>query len=401
MKKLLFLVAEDSYFCSHRLNLAKAAIAAGYQVAVATRCLRCTETIRAAQIQVFPLQHFSRAGVNPIRQFKLLHELQHIYRTYQPDIVHHVAIKPVIMGSLVAQWCGIKRVINALGGLGYLFTDPSPGASHPPLPRQHPHPPFGHPLPQAGEGKKKKFLRFFVCRIFRFIFSRPNSILILQNQDDVETLVKYHCLNRKRAQIIAGAGVDMNAFPITTPPAAPPVIIACVARLLWDKGIGELVKATEIIRNQGFAVNVLLYGMPDPENPASIPEAQILAWQASGIITWKGQCNDVAKAYAECHIAVLPSYREGLPKSLLEAASSGRPIVTTDVPGCREVVINGENGFLVPAKTSISLANALIKLIENEALRNQMGEAGRKRVAKYFNDPIIHEQTLALYAKSF
>ncbi len=380
MKKILFLVSEDSYFCSHRLNLARSALQAGFGVAIATKTTTHTQKIQDAGLTVFPLKHFTRAGLNPIRQCQLLLELLKIYKTYRPDIVHQVAIKPVILGSFVALWCRIPLIINALGGLGYLFTNIPPN-------------------PPVKGGVKKVILRFLTCWLFRFIFSRGNTKLILQNQDDLDTLVKAQCISdSKKISIIRGAGVDMDAFPATLFPPEPPVIIACISRLLWDKGIGELVTAARTLQEKNIAAKIILYGTPDPENPASISHEQIQGWHDSGLIIWRGHCHHVAKAYADCHIAVLPSYREGLPKTLLEAASCERPIITTDVPGCREVVQDGENGLLVPAKDSEELVNALIVLIENKALRLQMGQAGRKRVAQYFSDTLIHEATLKLYS---
>lgn len=380
MKKILFLVSEDSYFCSHRLNLARSALQAGFEVAIATKTTTHTQKIQDAGLTVFPLKHFTRAGLNPIRQCQLLLELLKIYKTYRPDIVHQVAIKPVILGSFVALWCRIPLIINALGGLGYLFTNIPPN-------------------PPVKGGVKKVVLRSLTCWLFRFIFSRGNTKLILQNQDDLDTLVKAQCISdSKKISIIRGAGVNMDAFPATLFPPEPPVIIACISRLLWDKGIGELVTAARTLQEKNIATKIILYGTPDPENPASISHEQIQGWHDSGLIIWKGHCHHVAKAYADCHIAVLPSYREGLPKTLLEAASCERPIITTDVPGCREVVQDGENGLLVPAKDSEELVNALIVLIENKALRLQMGQAGRKRVAQYFSDTLIHEATLKLYS---
>jgi len=398
MKKILFLVSEDSYFCSHRLNLARAALQAGFEVAIATKATKPTHTqkIQDAGLTLFPLKHFTRAGLNPIRQCQLLLELLKIYKMYRPDIVHQVAIKPVILGSLVGLWCRIPLIINALGGLGYLFTTDEP--LPPEIP---PSPPFskGEKTTKTTTKLKKRVLRFLTCWLFRFIFSRRNTKLILQNQDDLDTLVKAQCISDlKKISIIRGSGIDMNAFPATPFPPEPPVIIACISRLLWDKGIGELVTAARTLQEKNIAAKIILYGTPDPENPASISHEQIQEWHDSGLITWQGHCNHVAKAYADCQIAALPSYREGLPKTLLEAASCERPIVTTDVPGCREVVKDGENGLLVPAKDSEELANALIVLIENKALRLQMGQAGRKRVAQYFSDTLIYEEILKLYS---
>jgi len=382
MKKLLYLVAEDNYFCSHRLNLGKAALKAGFEVAVATRCQQHSQKITEAGLQIFPLKNFTRAGLNPIRQILAFWELYHIYKKFKPTIVHHVAMKPIVLGSLVARFCHINKVINALGGLGYLFTEDR-GSRH-------------HSFPK--KTIKKILLRKIVLSLFRYFFSQPNNTLILQNNDDLDILIKSGCLVKaSKVAIIRGAGVDMAAFPITPLPSSPPIIIACVARMLWTKGIGELIEAAKIIKEQHYPIKIKLYGAPDPDNPASISISQLQAWHDTGLIIWQGYCQEVAKAYADCHIAVLASYREGLPKSLLEAASMGRPIITTNVPGCCEVVEEGENGFLVPAKESEKLAEALIRLGTNEALRLKMGLASRKRVENYFSDHLIHHATLDLY----
>ena len=384
--RLLFLVSEDSYFCSHRLNLGKAALKAGFKVAIATKCTNHAEQIQSAGIEVFPLKNFTRAGLNPWRQWCLIRELHQIYKNYKPTIVHHVAVKPVVLGSLVAHFCGIPKIINALGGLGYLFTNVDSPATERTLYQQ-----------SKCALLKKKILGKIAYFFFKIIFSKTNSILILQNQDDLETLTNSKCIPLKQIHIIRGAGVNTQDFSMQPYISAPPIVIACVSRMLWDKGIGELVKATQILKEKELPINVLLYGMPDPENPASIPIEQLKNWHNQEIIIWKGYCDNIANAYAQCHIAVLPSYREGFPKALLEAASCGRPIVTTDVPGCRDVVINGSNGYLVPAKDSVALANALMKLCQNEELRVEMGKKGRKLIEKYFQEDIIHQQTISLY----
>lgn len=385
-KRLLFLVSEDSYFCSHRLNLGKAALKSGFEVAVATRCSTYVEQIKKSGIEVFPLKNFTRAGVNPWRQLCLIRELYRIYKSYNPAIVHHVAIKPIVLGSLIARFCGISKIINAMGGLGYLFTNASNQTKGKEFQRQN-----------KIALIKKKLLSRIACYFFKIIFSSPNSLLILQNRDDLETLIGLKCVSAQQVHIIRGAGVNIQDFPVFPLPSSSPIIIACVSRMLWDKGIGELVEAAKIIQEKNLPIKILLYGMPDPQNPASIPQEQLKNWHDKKLITWEGHCDNIANAYAKCHIAVLPSYREGLPKALLEAASCGRPIVTTDVPGCREIVINGNNGFLVPAKDIPALANALIQLSEDKDLQTQMGKKGRELVEKYFSDEIIHQQTLALY----
>lgn len=381
MKKLLYLVANDTYFCTHRINLALAAQKAGFTVALATEVSTHQKRIEQLGITVFPLRYFHRSSLNPFKQILGLYEIYKIYKFYKPDVVHQVALKPVVFGTLVANWLKVPKIINALGGLGYLFTDNSNTSSF--------------------KACKKSFLRKLVSILLAYIFSRKNTHLILQNQDDLKTLQDHHVLNNdSTVSIIAGSGIDLNAFPVSPFPPEPPIRIVCVSRMLWDKGIGELVEATQILKTQlasNTPIQVCLYGLPDPQNPASIPQKTLEGWNKSGIVEWKGYSNDTASVYANCHIAVLPSYREGLPKSLLEAASCGRPIVTTDVPGCQDIVKNSKNGFLVPAKDSQALAEALSVPIKNKELRTQMGITGRTIVENTFSEEIIHPMILKLY----
>lgn len=376
--KLLFLVAEDSYFCTHRLNLGKAALQAGFKVAVATRCQISIDKIQKTGIQVYPLHHFSRGGLNPWSQFQALKELSRIYADFSPDIVHHVGMKPVVFGTLIAQKQKTARIVNALGGLGYLFTESKRTQSV---------------LSQF----KKQFLRRTVAKVLKWLHRKPNVSLILQNQDDIDTLINATHMDPKKITLIRGAGVDINAFPFMPLPTTLPITIACVSRMLWDKGIGELVTAATIIKQKNIDIRIILYGTPDPQNPASIDIQQLQEWHDAGIITWKGHCSDVVAAYTNCHIAVLPSYREGLPKSLLEAASLGRAIVTTDVPGCREIVEHGVNGLRIPAQDASALADTLITLSQDSALQLKMGLAGRQLVERCFSDTLVHKQTIDLY----
>ena len=381
--KILYFVAEPAYFYSHRLHLAIASREAGYTVALSTRIdnnMELIEKFESAGIQVFGLKYFRRATLKPLNQLRALSELYRVYRDYKPDIVHHVALKPVLYGSWVAKICHVPKVINALGGLGYLFTK----------------------VPAHQNRLKKEILKKILLPLLKWIFRQKNSTLILQNVDDQQTLLNHKLINPKQTVIIPGAGVDLEKFKVMPFLKTPPIRIVCVSRLLWDKGIGELVHATQILKNKNHNrqtddIEVVIYGQTDPENPHNISEQQLKSWQDLKLIRWAGHCEDVASAYTACHIAVLPSYREGLPKSLLEAASCGRPIVTTDVPGCREIVQEGKNGLLVPAGNSEALAIALAKLIVSSHLREQMGQAGRLRVEHYFSNKIVQKQTLALY----
>ena len=398
-KKILYFVAEADYFCSHRLHIALAALKNSYQVALITRCNTAVQQkLETLGITVFPLKHFKRGSFNPLNQLRSLLDIYRVYKGYKPDVVHQVALKPVIFGSWMAKWCGIERVVNALPGLGYLFTTPSPG----PL-AQRVGTKIG-PYSCMKESMIKNMSQRLVLQIFKNIFSAPNSMLILQNTDDQDYLIQQGALRPEQSVIIPGAGVDLQHYQVAPFPPTPPVRIVCMARLLWHKGIGELAEAARILKNMGLfatttapVIEIVLYGLPDPENPSSIPEAMLKAWEQAGLLHWAGHCGNVAAAYASAHIAVLPSYREGLPKSLLEAASCGRPIVTTDVPGCRAVVQDGENGFLVPPQDPTALAQALARLIEAPDLRTRMGFAGRKRVEQSFSEKRVQEKTLLLY----
>ena len=368
-QRLLYLVSEDWYFCSHRLKLAIAAKEKGYDVAVATRVTAHGKLIQSHGIAVFPLKHFRRAGLNPLREVFSFLEIWRLYRRFNPDIVHHVAIKPVLYGSIIAKICKVPRVINALAGMGYLFT------SKRILPR---------------------IVRKILIAIFQRIFNQPNQMLIVQNQDDHklwcdQVQVKLECL-----VLIRGSGVDVEQFTPTPEPDGVPIIV-CAARMLKDKGIEDLVQAAQILSRKRIRARILLCGPADDDNPAAISAAQLRRWEQDVAIEWVGPVSDMKKRYAECHIAVLPSYREGMPKSLLEAAAAGLPIVTTNVPGCREVVENGLNGLLVPVQRPVALAEALGILINHPKLRQKFGRAARKKAVDEFADSIIIGQILALY----
>jgi glycosyltransferase involved in cell wall biosynthesis len=371
-KKILYLVAEDYYFCSHRLNLAKAAVKKGFDVCLATRVKDHQALILKEKIKVIPLKHFSRSGMNLVKEFLTLKELYQIYKQETPDIVHHVAMKPVLYGTLVAHFLKVPRIINALGGLGYL---------------------------EISKDFKARVIKKIITFCFRKLLNKKNCSLIIQNPDDLKTLTHAKAVKKEKIALIKGSGVDTKVFTTTKEPplSKKGPVIAFVSRMLWDKGVKELIEAAKILKEKDIAFQLVFCGDIDPSNPSSLKKEQLIRWDKEGLILWKGPTQDIAKAYAKSHIAVLPSYREGLPKSLLEAASCGRPIVTTDVPGCREVVKDGVNGFLVPVKESVSLAKALEKLIKNKKQRETFGKASRKRALKEFSEEKIVSQILSLY----
>jgi glycosyltransferase involved in cell wall biosynthesis len=290
-------------------------------------------------------------------------------RRWRPDILHNVALKPAVVGSLAALLAGVPAVVNAVSGLGYMFINRS---------------------------AKARLLRPLVTAAFRLLLGRRRCRLIVQNVDDQAFFQETGIVAAESIALIRGAGVDTEHFRPSPEPSGVPVA-ALVARLLWDKGVGEVVEAARLLKAQGVAMRVALVGRPDPHNPRSIPEDVVRGWQAEGLIEWWGHRDDVAAVWAEAAIAVLPSYREGLPKALLEAAACGRPLVTTDVPGCRELVADGDNGLLVPARQAAPLADGLRRLAGDAGLRRRLGERARARAVEEFSETVVAEQTLALY----
>lgn len=365
-KKIFYFVTEDWYFCSHRLPLAVAAKADGFEVTVITRVRKHGEQIRHAGLKLVPFE-LSRRGMNLVTEVAVLYRLAIIYYREKPDIVHHVAIKPVLYGTLAARLTGIRSVVNALAGLGWLFT---------------------------ANNWQAKFLRLLVQIGFYKLLGK--STVIVQNPDDAAVLQRIG-VPTNRIQLVRGAGVDINLFLLLPEPVGIPLIIL-PARLLWAKGIAEFVEAAKRLRQQKIPARFALVGEPDNENPGAVSLRTLEAWQREGAVEVWGHREDMPQVYAQASIICLPSYyREGLPRSLLEAAACGRAIVTTDAPGCREIVHDGDNGFLVPVKDVPALIQALLKLIQDPALRQRMGARGRERVIAEFSLEQVITKTLAIY----
>jgi glycosyltransferase involved in cell wall biosynthesis len=368
--KLLYLVTEDWYFHSHRLALGRAAAAAGYDVTVATRVGQRGEDIQAAGMRVvrLPWRRRSTNVWNELRTFAALLEL---YRTLRPDLVHHVALKPVLYGSLVARLTGTRRVLNAVAGFGYSFVAP---------------------------GARAAFTRRILMASFSRMSNRAGSRVLVQNPDDERELRDSGLVRADRLVVIPGSGVDVDRF--SPPPEGEPVgvpRVTLVSRMLWSKGVGEFVEAARLLKAEGVEFDAVLVGDPDPENPQSIPEETLRGWHDEGVAVWWRHQDDIASVWARSHVAVLPSHREGLPKTLLEAAACGRPMVATDVPGCREVVVDGRNGILVPDKNPPLLARAIAALLADPRRRQEMGRAARADAVEKFSEAVVIERVLALY----
>jgi glycosyltransferase involved in cell wall biosynthesis len=367
-RRILYFVTEDWVFCLHRLALARAAREAGHDVVVVTRVRNHAAPITEAGLRLIPLE-LSRGGMRPWQELRTLLRLIRIYRTERPDLAHHVAVKPVLYGALVAAITGVPAVVNALTGLGFLFTSPRLLA---------------------------RLLRPPVEFAMRMLLNRRGSRVIFQNADDMRTLIAKGIVDSNNARLIRGSGVDINAYtPSPEPPGVPLVVLP--ARLLWDKGVGEFVAAARMLNARGVKARFALVGDRDPENPAAVPQTTLDEWRAEGVVELWGWRNDMAQVYRECHIVCLPSYSEGFPKVLLEAAACARPLVSTDVEGCREAVVNGHSGLLVPVRDAHALADALAALIADPARRAAFGAAARSIVVGELSLPVVIDRTFAVY----
>jgi glycosyltransferase involved in cell wall biosynthesis len=366
--RLLYLITEDWYFRLHWIGLARAARDAGFEVLLAMRVQEHGLEIRGQGFKLFPI-NLLRRSVNPIRELLAVIELARLYRAEKPDLVYHVAVKPILYGSLAARLAGIPSVINVFAGLGYTYT--------------------------SDEWKARLF-RLLLKFGLNAACNSSGSIAVFQNEEDQAQLVRDHAVRRSHTRVIRGTGVDTDRFRPTSEESGDPVILL-PCRMLWDKGVGEFLEAARLVKRQKPRVRFVLVGRCDEENPASIQSVQLHRWQEEGAIEWWGHRSDMPAVLGHAAVVVLPSYREGLPVSLLEAAACGKPIVATDVPGCRDVVRHRVNGLLVPPKNATALAEAIAVLLENPGLRNELGSRGRDIVVKEFSSTLVTRQTLALY----
>ena len=371
-RNFFYVVTEDWYFLSHRLPMARAAQQAGYDVAVVTHVSSCKEKIEAAGVRVIPLS-LDRRDLNPLKALGHMAALKKIYADEKPHVVHHIAMKPVLYGSLAAWWAGVPRVVNAFAGLGYVF---------------------------YGRTALAQILRAFLIPAFRFLLKRPGSHLLLQNKDDLAELEKSGLVPAGRVSVIRGSGVDADAFAQQPwPESGADFICVYAGRMIGIKGLSTLKEAFAQLEKTHPRIKLWLCGQPDPANPGSWTEGALKDWAAgAGNVEYKRHCPDMAAIWARAHLALQASWGgEGIPKSLLEAASCGRPIVASDVSGCREIVQNGRNGILAPARDARALAEAVARLAGDEKLCRAMGASGRELAQREFSADTVTRQTRALY----
>lgn len=369
-KRILFFENNAAYFLSHRLPLARAVQEQGHEVHVATIPDAAAKNIPTAGFEFHPLP-FSRGGVNPLHEWESYRRIRRLYLEVRPSLVYQVTVKPVIYGSHAARHVHIPAVISVISGLGYFA---------------------------AQSGLRGRVFRELGLGLYRSALRHPNQKVIFHNSDNRDTFVAKRVLKSEDSEVLPGSGVDLDYFLMTPEPQGAPQIVL-PARMLREKGVYEFVAAATLLRAEGIKARFVLVGDTDRGNPSAIPEAQLRRWRVEGNVEWMGHVSNMRALYASSHIVCLPSYHEGLPKVLLEAAACGRPVVTTDVPGCRDAVLAGEAGLLVPRKDAAKLADALRSLIQNSELRQRMGSRARRIAESRFSTNEVIARTIEIMQK--
>jgi len=365
-RRLLYVVNEDWAFLLNRLPMARAARKAGFEVHVATRVNDGARAIEAEGFTLHPIP-LQRGGISPLSAIPAILALRKITRRIKPDIAHHSGLQCCVFGSIAALGKPFPYV-SALTGMGYVFTSAT---------------------------WRTRLLRTILKWLLPPILNRPGDVVLVQNPDDRAALADLG-IKKERIVLIPGSGVDTDALqPLPEPDG--PITYGFAGRLLTDKGIRALVAAHDIVRAQGLQANLLIAGNPDPANPASVSVEEVNEWTRRLGITWLGHVKDISSLWKRCHFAILPSHREGLPGSLMEAAACARAMIATDAPGCREIVIDDQTGLLVPIEDPQALAQAIVKLATSPDLRARYGNAARELVVSKLSAKIIGEQIVQLY----
>lgn len=371
MKKILFVANFDAFFISHRLPIALEASKKGYKVFVLCEDTGKTSEIINNGLNFIPLPVRRDKKANFFSELKFIIFLWKKFNEIKPDIIHNISIKPVLYGSLVSKFRSSRVLkVNAFSGMGFLFT-----------------------------GSRKKISEKIFPPLFKYIFNQKSLKLILQNHDDLNYFLHEGIVKKSQLFLIKGSGVDLDEFSFCGIPEVKNRNLRFIlpARMLKDKGVCEFYEAAKIIKEKYINTEFTLCGDIDIANPSSLTTEQLKIWDAEGIVSWKGYENNIKKALANHHVVILPSYREGLPKSLIEACSVGRPIITTDTNGCRECVDSGKNGYLIPVNNAEELASAMRRLIENPEKLTDFGKNSRSLAEREFNVEKVVEKTLNIY----
>jgi len=368
MKKILFIVNVDWFFISHRLSIAEIAMQNGYEVHIATTITTKLDLLINAGLIVHPINiHRSNGGL--ISVFRELIQLVILIRSVSPDIVHLVTIKPVLLGGIAARINSTSSVVSSVSGLGFVFTQ---------------------------EGYYAKFVKKIAAILYRLSFNHKNLMVIFQNKDDKLKLMRLTRLTEKRTTIIDGSGVNLSLFSRKPLPDGLPVVMMA-SRLLADKGVREFVLAAKQVRLAFSSVRFVLVGEVDVLNPSSVKQEEVDLWKKEGVVEVWGGSDNMAATLSKATIVILPSYREGFPKVLIEAAACGRAVITTNVPGCRDAIKSEITGLLVPVKSARALSNATLDLLKNPDKCKQMGDAGRKLSEEKFDIKQVTKRHMRIY----
>jgi glycosyltransferase involved in cell wall biosynthesis len=377
MPKILFVLNESYFFLSHRLPVARAVQQSGTEVHVAAPPEHVwappgfSTTELEDQGFVFHPIPLSRRGTNPVADLRTLVALLRLYRRLRPAMIHHLTIKPNVYGGIAARLAGVPKVVFSVTGLGQIF---------------------------VGKGFAAAVQRVIVSTLLRISMAHPNCRVIFQNSADRDEFLARKIVRPSDARVILGSGVDIGRFKATgISETDTPVVVLC-ARLIWEKGVGEFVEAARTLRKEGVEARFALVGDTNPTNSRSVPRETLEAWVRENLVEWWGFRQDMDGVLAQSNIVCLPStYGEGVPKILLEAAASARPIVTTDIAGCRDAIENGISGLLVPPGDTDSLADALRTLLADPEKRRKMGAAGRRLAEQKFDDRTTAAMTVQVY----
>lgn len=368
MKKIVYVVNTIEFFNSHRLPIADEAFNQGYNIHILANMKAPGGMKRAG----FTYHHvgFSRSGQNIFYELFTFLRLIVLFYKIKPDLVHLVTIKPVLYGGLAARIVGIKAVVAAISGLGSVFS--------------------------ASKGLSLMRMRF-VNLFYRIALMHDNPVVIFQNEDDRQKLLLAGAVGKEKTRLIRGSGVSLSDYPVLPEPEGI-IIVSMAARLLKEKGVREFVDAARILKLRNIPVTMQVIGSPDLGNPSSVTQEEISKWEEESIAHFLGYRTDIASLYSRSNIVCLPSYYgEGLPKSLVEAAACGRAVITTDMPGCRDAIVPGKTGILVPVKDSLILADRIEALIKDSFARRQMGKAGRKLAEEAFTIEQIVQEHMDIY----
>ena len=369
MKVILF-ANTDWYLYNFRLPLAQMLREQGAEVTLLSPSGDYVQRLHDAGFRWLELS-MSGSGVNPFIELGTLLKISRVYGSEKPDLVHHFTPKCVLYGSFAARWNGIRSVVNAITGLGYLFT---------------------------ASGSWRQLRIRFAQYLYRLALR--GTQVVFQNPDDRHAFVQTGIVSQENSHLVPGSGVDLKRFSFAAEPEGIPVVMLA-ARMLWEKGVGDFVEAARLVNHSGNLARFVLVGDTYAGNPSAIPAAQLSRWQEEAVVEWWGWHDDMPAILSQAHIICLPTfYKEGLPRVLVEGAACGRPLIASDIPGCRDIVRDGENGLLVPARNPSALAEAILRLLPDSELRRRMGAKARSIVEREFSVEQVNRSTLAVYARA-